>query len=451
MTFFQESGLSDIPRKPAPLIEGVMALNTVRQLASKKGLLNFAKDTLNPGQQERLADLIFQRAFKEALLDLISQNAPGTPDAMAGTGQRVAVSALEIWGTVTDLGGIADILVGALGLKTAIANKDRPGIVSNSFGIAAGFPLTISGALGTAGLVARLPLMLATAVAPLLLVGAVLGLVSIFVTAIMDKHDQKMHDATENQTQWLRDLANDGLAAPDWSERLEYLRYALSVYRYDNTDPDQSYFEFQENEWLHFLRTPGENGSSLNRLNADLHRYTEKKPAAIASCGVAVVRLKDKLRGPGLHVQHGVAPFLQTPANSTVGCRPPAEIAKRNRAAGGLASSPPCPPHWAFCGQLPARMHVHQAGAVASLRTLQTPYAFFGLAGLRRMLWECIALSARTDTAGQSIAVRASQNKPSMWLGIAVCIRPVTTAHLEITMPAVYVDGSAVPQTLREQ
>ena len=189
----------------------------------------------------------------------------------------VGVTALKVLSTVTDLAGIADIVVGAIGLDKAIKANDTGGIVTNSLGIAGGAALTGAGIIGTAGLFATVPAAVAAAV-PLFAVGAILAIGGVLATVIIAsiKRHNQLQDASEDQSQWFRDLANDGLAYGDWGNKLEYLRYAWSIYGNDNTDPNQSYFDFQRAEWEHFRDTPGSDGSSLNRLDSELHVHTEK-------------------------------------------------------------------------------------------------------------------------------------------------------------------------------
>ena len=69
MTYMEDSGLATIAKTAAPIISAAVAANTIRKFASKKGLLSFTRDTLSPGQQERLDDKIFERAFDLALTD----------------------------------------------------------------------------------------------------------------------------------------------------------------------------------------------------------------------------------------------------------------------------------------------------------------------------------------------------------------------------------------------
>ena len=110
--------------------------------------------------------------------------------------------------------------------------------------------------------------------APLFLASTVLaigGFVVASVIAGIKRHNQ-LQDSSEEQTQWFRDLSNDGLLRPDWFDKLEFLRYAWSTYGNDNIDTgNQSYFQFQSAEWAQFLTTPGEDGSSLRRLQRQLH------------------------------------------------------------------------------------------------------------------------------------------------------------------------------------
>ncbi len=212
------------------------------------------------------------------LAEIWKTAAPEALTKLGSLAQRIGVSALKVLGTVTDLAGIADIVVGALGLKKAIDANDVGGIVSNSLGIAGGAALTAAGVIGTAGLFATVPAAIAAAAAPLFLAGAVLALGGFVVAMIVQavKRHNHLQDASNDQGQWFRDLANDGLAYADWGDKLEFLRYSFAIYGNDNPDPSKSYFEYQKAEWEHFQHTPGKDGSSLNRLDRDLHVSNDK-------------------------------------------------------------------------------------------------------------------------------------------------------------------------------
>ena len=197
---------------------------------------------------------------------------------ISGLKQRVGVSALKVLGAVTDLGGIADIVVGALGIQKAAAAGDVGGKVTESMRLLAGVGLTGAGVIGTASLFATVPAVVAASAAPLFFVGVVFcfgGFFAALSTAFIKRHN-RLQDACDKQTEWFQDLADDGLAAADWRDKLEYLRYAFAYYGNDNTDPSQSYIDRQRIEWEFFQRTRGKDGSSLNRLNNELHLYSDK-------------------------------------------------------------------------------------------------------------------------------------------------------------------------------
>jgi hypothetical protein len=192
---------------------------------------------------------------------------------------RVGLTAFKALCVVADVAaGVGDIVVSALGLKNAIKDGDAGMIAINSVGIAGGTALTAAGGIGTAGLFGTLPALVASAVAPLFVVGTVLafgGFLATMILGVVRRHNE-LQQASDEQGDWFGKLANDGLAHGDWGDRLEYLRYAFAYYGNDNTDPNQSYFEFQQAEWDHFNNTPQEDGSSVNRLNSDLHVRTDK-------------------------------------------------------------------------------------------------------------------------------------------------------------------------------
>ena len=201
---------------------------------------------------------------------------------MGNIASRVGLSAFKTLSSVVDLVGVGDIVFGALGLKNAINEGDSGMIAAHSMGIAGGVALTGAGVIGTAGLFSVVPAAIALASAPLFLAGTVLaagGFIISLIVGDIKRHNELQRNSDE-QGQWFQDLANDGLAAGDWADKLEYLRYSYAWYGNDNTDPNRSYFEFQQAEWNDFHSTPKEGGSSMGRLNNDLHVHTDKTTLA---------------------------------------------------------------------------------------------------------------------------------------------------------------------------
>lgn len=216
------------------------------------------------------------RQASSRLASIWATQAPTELARMPGLGTRLGVTMLKVLGTVTDLAGIADIVLGALALKKGLRDGDTGAIVSSSLAIGGGVGLTTAGAIGTASLFAAVPATAAAAVAPLFLAGAVLSVgafVAGLVAASIKRHNQLQH-ATNVQSDWWKSLGEDGLLKGDWSEKLEFYRYAFAIYGNDNTDPSKSYLQSQRSEWEHFLSTPQRDGSSLNRLDASLHHST---------------------------------------------------------------------------------------------------------------------------------------------------------------------------------
>ena len=207
--------------------------------------------------------------------DLVVQ--PQALQPLGNVARRIGLSAFRVLTTVVDLVGVADIVLGGLNLKKAAQEGDVPGIVGNSLTMVGGLGLTGAGAIGTVALFAPVPALAAAAVAPLFMVGcsfALAGFVATIVTQAFKRHNA-LQNSSDKQGEWFRNLSQNGLTASDWEDRLEYLRYAFAWYGNDNLNTDlQHYFQMQQNEWLFFQRTQAQNGSSLNRLNEDLHNYT---------------------------------------------------------------------------------------------------------------------------------------------------------------------------------
>jgi hypothetical protein len=206
--------------------------------------------------------------------------------ALGGIKRRIVVSAFKVLTTVVDLVGIADIVIGAINIRDAVKSGDVPGIVGNSLNIVGGIGLTGAGAIGTLGLLAEVPATMAAWMAPLFLGGTLFAIAGFSVTMMTQafKRHNALQKSADEQGDWFSKLSDDGLAYADWGDKLEYLRYAYAWYGNDNPHHDQSYFEFQHAEWLYFKNTQRKDGSSLNRLNEDLHSYTPttwKSPAEL--------------------------------------------------------------------------------------------------------------------------------------------------------------------------
>lgn len=205
--------------------------------------------------------------------EIYKQADPETLTKLGSLRQRIAVTTLKVVGTVTDLAGIADVVLGVMNLVNGTGDK-----ASNILSIGGGLALTGGGIIGTAQLVAPVSQGVAALAAPLFLTGALLSASAFMVSAFVQstKQHNRLQDASDDQGKWFKDLADDGLARTDWADRLEFLRYAFAIYGNDNPDTSKSYFEYQKAEWEHFHNTPGKHGSSLNRLSRDLHIVNDK-------------------------------------------------------------------------------------------------------------------------------------------------------------------------------
>ncbi|MFC3691179.1 hypothetical protein ACFOWB_03010 [Chenggangzhangella methanolivorans] len=99
--------------------------------------------------------------------------------------------------------------------------------------------------------------------------GAVFGIAGALIAEAVAH--QKMQKLTDSQGEFFGRLADQGVAAGDWGDKLEYARYASFMYGGRDAPDDRSMFDFQAEEWKHFQETEGERGSSLNRLAPYLH------------------------------------------------------------------------------------------------------------------------------------------------------------------------------------
>jgi hypothetical protein len=204
--------------------------------------------------------------------------APKAPLADAGAATKISGTVLKVVGTVSDLFGVADIVMGGIAAKQAVEVGDRPMVAVASLQAVSGGFTAAAGTLGTAALVAPLPTALAGAAAPLFMAGAAIGAVALVVMIGLSVHrkNEMLQENTTEQGEFFEQLADQGLVQDDWGDKLEYLRYAWSVYGNDNPDQTQSYFDYQQAEWEHFRDTAQTEGTSLYRLSEDLHVYHDR-------------------------------------------------------------------------------------------------------------------------------------------------------------------------------
>lgn len=199
------------------------------------------------------------------------------PLAEASTATKIAGTVLKVVGNVSDLFGVADVVMGGIAAKQAVDAGDRPmAAVASLQAISGGFTAA-AGAVGTAALIAPLPAALAGAAAPLFIAGAAIGAVALVVMIGVSVHrkNEMFQENTDDQGEFFQRLADQGLAEADWDDKLEYLRYAWSAYGNDNPNQGQSYFNYQQAEWQHFRDTPQSEGTSIYRLSEGLHVYND--------------------------------------------------------------------------------------------------------------------------------------------------------------------------------
>ncbi|TBU87549.1 hypothetical protein [Phytopseudomonas dryadis] len=191
-----------------------------------------------------------------------------TPSLKPGLAAKIGGTLTKVLGVAPDILSVADIVLGGYAIKDAIANNSDMGKAAGALQIISGVAGTTAGVIGTVGLFASIG-ALAGATGPLFLITAGLGLIAGIIGIFVD-HEKKQK-ATDKEGQWFKDLAELGLAQEDWGDKLEYARY--SFYEYDGRDAPagQSIYDYQKEEWEHFKDTPQEGGSSINRLDDDLH------------------------------------------------------------------------------------------------------------------------------------------------------------------------------------
>lgn len=206
--------------------------------------------------------------------DIFTEKVPFTE---AGTATKIAGTVLKVVGNVSDLVGVADIVMGGIAAKQAVEAGDRPMAAAASLQAIGGGFTAAAGAINTAALVAPLPAALAGAAAPLFIAGAAIAAVALVVMVGVSVHqrNETLQENTEDQSAFFQRLADQGLTEAEYDDKLEYLRYAWSVYGNDNPNKNQSYFDHQQAEWQHFRDTPQSEGTSIYRLSEDLHVYND--------------------------------------------------------------------------------------------------------------------------------------------------------------------------------
>ncbi|KAF1009267.1 MAG: hypothetical protein GAK32_01960 [Pseudomonas fluorescens] len=198
--------------------------------------------------------------------------AAGAAKLGASKSAKIAGSVIKILGPATDIaGGFADIVLGALAIKSGVDSKDPLAQAAGGLQVAGGACGASAGVLGAAALFGA-----GTAAAltgPLFLVGVVLAVVGGIIGYFVD-HNKKQK-ATEKENDWYRDLAGDGLLQDNWANKVEYAHYEIHHYHGRDTPTDDSIFRYQKDEWDHFNVTPQSGGTSSNRLDGDLHHHYE--------------------------------------------------------------------------------------------------------------------------------------------------------------------------------
>ncbi|MGY2364920.1 hypothetical protein ACW9IO_20385 [Pseudomonas azotoformans] len=209
--------------------------------------------------------------------------AAGAAKLGASKSAKIAGSVIKVLGPATDIaGGFADIVLGALAIKSGVKDKDPLAQAAGGLQVAGGAFGASAGVLGAAALFGA-----GTAAAltgPLFLVGVVLAVVGGIIGYFVD-HNKKQK-ATEKENDWYRDLAGDGLLQDNWADKVEYAHYEIHHYGGRDAPTDDSIFRFQQSEWEHFDETPQKGGSSSNRLDGGLHKdYKDpnEKPKSLPS------------------------------------------------------------------------------------------------------------------------------------------------------------------------
>jgi hypothetical protein len=226
--------------------------------------LNQAINTPLPGGSTG-SSLVDVDSITQSIESVGGADAPKVP----GVSARIAGSVVKVLGVAPDIMSIADIVMGGIAIKDGIKSGSDLAIANGSLQIVSGVAGTIAGGIGIAGLLGPIG-AIAGATAPLFLITAGLGIITGIISVFVDH--QKKQKATDKEGQWFKDQAEIGFAQDDWGDKLEYARYSFYEYEGRDAPTDQSIFDYQSQEWKHFQDTPQEGGSSVNRLDEDLHK-----------------------------------------------------------------------------------------------------------------------------------------------------------------------------------
>ncbi|MGN2430640.1 hypothetical protein [Pseudomonas syringae] len=203
----------------------------------------------------------------QRLSDAVQASGAKLPSA---TASKIAGSVVKVLGPATDLaGGFADIVLGAFTIKDGVKSGDKLAQAAGGLQIAGGAFGASAGVLGTAALVGAGGAAATALAGPFFLVGVAIAVVGGIIGYFVD-HNKKQK-ASENENDWYRDLAADGLLQADWGDKVEYAHYSIHHYQEREAPADDSLFRFQSAEWQHFDETPQKDGSSTNRLDSELH------------------------------------------------------------------------------------------------------------------------------------------------------------------------------------
>jgi hypothetical protein len=138
--------------------------------------------------------------------------------------------------------------------------------------IAAGASLVAGGSVMVANMVRPMASAFAVA-APMVAATAWIGMAVSFISlAVMqeDKH-KKLQQASDKQGAQFIQWGKDGLLEEDWDDKLEYWRYSIAEYGSSAQNYSESIWDTHAKEFEFFKNTPAEGGSSINRLNPELH------------------------------------------------------------------------------------------------------------------------------------------------------------------------------------
>lgn len=271
-----DSGLKLL--KQGGLVDMLGLSGSLPEVWGEDGVLKEYRDNGMAAQFNRAVGEELNRVFGTNPTDVVDEKAKGfATRALEGIGingvaPKVATTAagtvLRVLSSLADVAlGVVDIILGVLNVRGNIEGMS-PGL--GGVMIFAGILEATAGVAGTFLMFGRGGNWAKAIMSGALSIALIMSLVTMVVSLVME--DQKSR--YEAQLKYFQNLEKAGLLEEGWGEKLEYAMYTLydgeGGYGSRDAPENISMFDHQWKEFEHFRETPGKQGSSQNRLDADL-------------------------------------------------------------------------------------------------------------------------------------------------------------------------------------